>query len=145
MAVAIAAGSATGYSGLPEQVMAQHVIEPMPPKLIGVASNIDAFDELQFAICRVLNVKIDVEDQIAHLLHSSPGRPVGADDRGVTTLAPVASADLRTVGDPPLHLGRDWHDLVATGIVEPFPQQVIEQFDRPASLGVDGSNDVLIS
>ena len=116
-------------SGLLEQVVTQHVIEPVPPGFVGIAANIDAFDELQFAACRIFHVEIDVQYQIADLLHGAPRGPVCADAFGVVALAAIASADLGTGGDPLLQVGRDRHDFKAAGIVELLLEQIIEHFD----------------
>jgi hypothetical protein len=87
--------------------VAQHIIQAVPPRLVGVATNIDALDELQLPGLHVLHVEVDVKDEITHLLHGSPGDPFRTNPRCKVTFAAVAVADLGPSGDFLLYVGRD--------------------------------------
>src|SRR5258708_28171850 len=118
---------------LPQQLVADEVVEAVAPGFVGVAADIDAFDELHLPGLRILDIEVDVEDEVADLLHRAPCRPVGVDALGVVALAAVAVANLRTRGDLLLHLRLDRHDVEAAGGVELLPQEVVEQA-QPALL-----------
>src|SRR5260370_39769297 len=80
---------------LPQQLVADEVGEAVAPGFVGGAAGIDAFDELHLPGLRILDIEVDVEDEVADLLHRAPCRPVGVDAPGVVALPAVAAADLR--------------------------------------------------
>jgi hypothetical protein len=67
-------------------------------------------------LLHVLHADVDVEDEVAHLLHGSPGGPVRVDPLREVACAAVAVAELRPGGDFLLHVGRDRYDLEAAPI-----------------------------
>src|SRR5260370_24553518 len=79
---------------LPQQLVADEVGEAVAPGFVGVAADIDAFDELHLPGLRILAIEGDVEDEVADLLPRAPCRPVGADALRVVAPAAVAVANL---------------------------------------------------
>jgi hypothetical protein len=43
-----------------EQIVAKHVVEAVLPRLVGIAADVDAFDEFHLLLTRVLDVDVDV-------------------------------------------------------------------------------------
>src|SRR5260370_32778252 len=111
---------------LPQQLVADEVVEAVAQGFVGVAADIDAFDELHLPGLRILDIEVDVEDEVADLLHRAPCRPVGVDALGVVALAAVAVANLRTRGDLLLHPRLDRHYLEAPGGVQLLPQELLD-------------------
>src|SRR5262249_48867658 len=83
-------------SGLAEEIVAKQIVEAALPRIVAVAADIDAPDELHLSGFRVLHVDIDVEDEVAHLLHDAPGRPIRAGLAREVALAAIAVADRGT-------------------------------------------------
>ena len=106
--------------------MAQHVVQAVPPGFVGVAANIDALDERRLPGVHVRHVEVDVEDEIAHLLHGSPGDPLRTNSRGKVAFAAIAVADVGPSGGLLLDVGRDRDDPESAGGVQSFPD-----VDRP--------------
>ena len=63
------------------------------PGFVGVAANVDAPGELHLTGFGIFDVDIDVQDEVAHLLHGAPRGPIGADPLRELALAAVAVAD----------------------------------------------------
>src|SRR4030088_3562250 len=118
-------------SGLTEQVVTQHVVQAALPGLAGVAPDVYAPDELQLPGLHVLHVDVDVEDEVANLLHGAPGGPVRVDPLREVARAAVAVAELRPGGDVLLHVGRDRDDLEAAGGVQLLPELLFELPNAP--------------
>ena len=87
--------------GLLEQVVAQHVIEPSPPRFVRIASDFYALDKGRFSRAHIFDVKIDVKDQVTHLLDGAPSDQICAGFLTVITLATVAGSKIGTVCDLP--------------------------------------------
>ena len=45
---------------LAEQIVTQHVVEAALPRLVGIAADVDAFDEFHLLLTCVLDIDIDV-------------------------------------------------------------------------------------
>jgi hypothetical protein len=80
-------------ASLAQQIIAQQIIEPSLPGFVGVAADVDAPGELHLTGFGILHVDIDVQDQVADLLHGAPRGPVRADPLRELALAAVAVAD----------------------------------------------------
>jgi hypothetical protein len=63
------------------------------PGFVGVAANVDAPGELHLTGFGIFDVDIDVQDEVAHLLHGTPRGPVRADHLRELALAAVAVAN----------------------------------------------------
>ena len=80
-------------SGFAQQIIAQQIIESPSPGFVGVAADVDAPGELHLTGFGILHVDIDVQDEVAHLLHGAPRGPIGAGPLRALALAAVAVAD----------------------------------------------------
>src|SRR6185312_4891188 len=80
---------------------------------------------------RVLHVEVDVEDQVADLLHRALCRPIRAGAAAIVALAAVAIVDRRPLRDLLPYLRRDRHKLEAAGGLELVAQQVVEHVQPP--------------
>jgi len=114
--------------------MTDHVVEAVPPGFVGIAANIDAFDKLHLSGPRILHVKVDIEDEVAHLLHGSPRRPIRPGPGRKVTLAAIAAAYGRTGLNFRLHVGGDGNDLESARGIKPFVKEIVEHFE-PLHLG----------
>src|SRR5258708_15603963 len=74
------------------QAIAQQIIESPSPGFVGVAADVDAPGELHLTGFGILHVDIDVQDEVAHLLHGAPRGPIGAGPLRELSLAAVAVA-----------------------------------------------------
>jgi len=110
-------------------MIAQQIIEPPSPGFVGVAANVDAPGELHLTGFRILHIEIDVQDQVAHLLHGAPRGPVRAGHLREPALAAVAVADGGPRCDLLDRVRRNVDNLKTARGRELLAQDVIEQAD----------------
>jgi hypothetical protein len=79
--------------------VAKHVVETMVPGLVRVSANIHTLCKFKFSGLGILHVKIDVENEIADFLNSSPRRPLRTNPVREVALTRVAVPDPRAGGD----------------------------------------------
>jgi hypothetical protein len=99
------------------------------PGSVGVAADVDAPGELHLTGFGILHVDIDVQDEVAHLLHGAPRGPVRADPLRELALAAVAVADGGSRCDLLDRVRRNVDDLKTARGRELLAQDVIEQAD----------------
>ena len=76
--------------------MVEQIEDTAPPGFVGVAANVDAAHADEPAARHGTDLEIDVEDQVADLLHPADGDVVGAERTAEPQLAAIAAAQALT-------------------------------------------------
>ena len=80
---------------LTKDVVAEHKVETVAPRLVGVSAYVHALGKFEFSGLRILHVEIDVENEVADLLDGSPRSPVRTNPVRNVAFASVAVLDPR--------------------------------------------------